>query len=86
MSKWDPIGVSDVPEAADEYDMYIGDIFGLLKQHATAVEITRYLVWVETDRMSLSNLKGEPLLSAEVRSLAVSELQRLWEDNEDILY
>ena len=45
MSTWDPIGVSDVPEAADEYDMYIGDICGLLKRHATAAEITRYLVW-----------------------------------------
>jgi hypothetical protein len=26
MSEWDPIGVNDTPEAADEYDGYIGPV------------------------------------------------------------
>ena len=26
MAEWDPIGVSDIPEAADEYDSYIGGV------------------------------------------------------------
>ncbi len=32
MSKWDPIGVCDVREAADEYDSYIWGIYALLKR------------------------------------------------------
>lgn len=27
MRDWDPIGVHGIPEAADEYDMYIGGIY-----------------------------------------------------------
>ena len=29
MAEWDPIGVSDIPEAADEYDSYIGGVYEL---------------------------------------------------------
>lgn len=75
MSKWDPIGVSDTPEAADEYDRYIGDVCTLLDRNATNEEITNYLRWVETERMGLTDLKGNPLVPAEVRSAAVAALQ-----------
>lgn len=34
MAKWDPIGVSEVPEAADEYDSYIGGVYELLAEGA----------------------------------------------------
>jgi hypothetical protein len=30
MQEWDPIGVADTPEAADEYDVYISKVHGLL--------------------------------------------------------
>jgi len=30
MEAWDPIGVSDIPEAADEYDSYIRDFYEVL--------------------------------------------------------
>jgi len=26
MEEWDAIGVSDIPEAADEYDSYVGEV------------------------------------------------------------
>jgi hypothetical protein len=77
MSKWDPIGVSDVPEAADEYDSYIGDVYELLNCSATDEKIAKYLRWVETERMGLTDLKGNPLLPAEVRAGAVAALQAL---------
>jgi hypothetical protein len=48
---WDPIGVRDEPNAQDEYDMYIGDIFDLLKRDASDEEIAKYLHWVAHDRM-----------------------------------
>ena len=30
MREWDPIGVSGIPEAADEYDSYLGTIYLML--------------------------------------------------------
>jgi hypothetical protein len=77
MSKWDPIGVSGVPEAADEYDSYIGDVCGLLDRNAENDEIAAYLVWVETRRMGLTDLAGNPLLPPEARSEAVEALRQL---------
>jgi hypothetical protein len=81
MSKWDPIGVSDVPEAADEYDMYIGAIYGMLDRNATDAEIAEYLLSVETGRMGLVDLEGEPLgdplLVKQARLNTVAALQQL---------
>lgn len=30
LNEWDPIGVSDIPEAQDEYDAYADTVFGML--------------------------------------------------------
>ena len=78
MSKWDPIGVSDEPMAADEYDSYLGDVHELLERHATADEIARYLHKIETQRMRLTDANGISLMPAEVRLGAVEELQRMF--------
>lgn len=32
MDHWDPIGVAEVPEAADEYDTYVGHIGRMLRE------------------------------------------------------
>jgi hypothetical protein len=52
--EWDPIGVSDVPEAADEYDSCAFQVFTKLHQGASAASIAEYLRWVENDHMGLS--------------------------------
>ena len=54
LREWDPIGVSDVLEAADEYDSYAFQVFTKLHQGASAVSISEYLRWAETDHMGLS--------------------------------
>ena len=51
MEEWDPIGVRGMPEAADEYDMYLGQVGRRLHDGATVDEIGAYLTWVEDDRM-----------------------------------
>ena len=51
MSKWDPIGVNDVPEAADEYDSYIGGVFDLLERGASEESIRAYLRNIEVEAM-----------------------------------
>lgn len=77
MSKWDPIGVRDEPMAADEYDGYIGDICALLDRDATDKEIIGYLFAVETDRMGLTDLKGNPVLVSDDRIATAAALQEL---------
>jgi len=80
MSHWDPIDVKDEPCAADEYDRYLGDVFGLLERQATASEIEKYLRWVEVERMELVDLQGIPLMPVAVRMAAVAELQRVFHE------
>lgn len=81
MRRWDPIGVKDVPEAADEYDMYIGNISDLLTQGISSKELSEHLVKIETGRMGLTDAKGKPLLPDTLREAAVQELQSLREQH-----
>ena len=50
---WDPIGVKDEPNAQDEYDGYLGAIFGLLSSGATDEQLTDRLLYFVNDRMGL---------------------------------
>ena len=63
MTDWDPIGVSDVPEAQDEYDGYVSIFVALLTRGASDEEIVRALHAIETETMGLA---GSPLESLEV--------------------
>jgi hypothetical protein len=42
------------PEAADEYDSYVGAIGERLRSHESANELAAYLTWVQADRMGLT--------------------------------
>lgn len=50
---WDPCGVSDAPQARDEYYGYLPSVFSLLKQGADASAIARHLAGIERDRMGM---------------------------------
>jgi len=54
MQEWDPIGVADIPEAADEYDSYINQIHGLLIRREPLDKLVDFLWWVETEHMGLA--------------------------------
>ena len=64
IAEWDPVGVSDLPEAADEYDSYIGGVHELLERGATEADIGSYLREIEVDRMEMVDasrpVRGEP--------------------------
>jgi len=51
---WDPFGVANSPMARDEYHGYLPQVFSLLKDEATAEEVTRYLESIATDRMGFN--------------------------------
>lgn len=59
MTEWDPIGVKDEPNAQDEYDGYLGDVFVLLTSGAGDDRLLEYLWHVVTDRMSLPAKKED---------------------------
>ncbi len=52
---WDPIGVSDAPEARNEYQSYLPHVFSLLIHQAPEAEIVDFLVKTETETMGLSS-------------------------------
>jgi hypothetical protein len=39
LADWDPIGVAEMPKAADEYDAYIGGIYRLLFSQASVEQV-----------------------------------------------
>ena len=54
LNAWDPIGISDVPEARDEYDAYISGIHKMSISRSTKQEVFEYLWYIETQHMGLS--------------------------------
>ena len=55
MDVWDPIGVRDIPEAAEEYDGYVGAVYLMLvERRASVEELAAWLSNIATDRMGLS--------------------------------
>jgi hypothetical protein len=62
LREWDPIGVRDEPEAAAEYDAYIGGIYRLLATSATMDQIAEHLAAIERDRMGIEGARAKDLL------------------------
>lgn len=61
LTRWDPIGVRDVPEAQDEYDSYVFDVYELLVSGASEQDIVDHLYRVERLNMGLGSLSKEAL-------------------------
>jgi hypothetical protein len=53
--EWDPIGIGDVPEAQDEYDSYIPQIYRLLAEDSDLPTLAWHLEGIETKAMCLSS-------------------------------
>jgi hypothetical protein len=54
LKEWDPIGISDIAEAQDEYDSYVPDIYRLLITRRPKHEVFDYLWRLETQHMGLT--------------------------------
>ncbi len=63
---WDPIGISGIPMARDEYYSYLPHVFSLLKANAKPEPIAEYLFTVSTDRMGLSENRKRDIEVAEI--------------------
>ena len=54
LTEWDPIGVSHIPEAQDEYDSYIANIYKLLITHVDRPSLFFHLWQIETEFIGVS--------------------------------
>jgi hypothetical protein len=63
---WDPIGVSNIPQARDEYHGYLPKVFSMLCEDSPASAIALYLTKVTTTQMGLSENAGHDLEVARV--------------------
>ena len=50
---WDPVGVGGVPEARDEYDSYVGDVYRLLVSGAGPSQVAEHLARIEQEWLGL---------------------------------
>ncbi|MCC2617130.1 hypothetical protein LJ739_12830 [Aestuariibacter halophilus] len=73
---WDPIGVSDIPLARDEYHSYLPKVFSLVISEAKHHEISEYLVKVESGSMGMSPNNGKAI---EVAKLLIETKEALLE-------
>ncbi len=53
LQDWDPIGISDIPEAQDEYDSYVGGGYRLLASGGSEDVIVEHLYRIAADTMGL---------------------------------
>lgn len=70
---WDPIGVSEIPEARDEYHSYLPVVFRLAMEGNEAT-IAEYLYSVETVNMGLG---GNSQKCRAIANLVLKEKTRL---------
>lgn len=63
---WDPIGVSGIAQARDEYHSYLPQVFQLIVNNASKEKIAAFLVDVEENRMGLTPNKEAALEIAEI--------------------
>jgi hypothetical protein len=51
---WDPIGIVDEPNAQNEYDSYLGDIYASLHREDSVDQVQDHLYVIVRDRMGMS--------------------------------
>jgi len=63
---WDPIGVSDAPQARDEYYSYLPRVFARLIENSKDHEIAAYLTKVEEGSMGMTPNREKALNIAQM--------------------
>lgn len=62
---WDPIGVNDITDARNEYRGYVSEIVELKQNGMCKQEIALHLFEIETERMGLSGVMANCLITAD---------------------
>jgi hypothetical protein len=56
---WDPIQIVGIPQARDEYQNYVPQVFSLLRSGATDTVISAHLQSIAVDRMGLNACQAQ---------------------------
>lgn len=70
--RWDPIGVSDFPEARDEYDGYLQEITRLLMNGAGKEEVAKRLTFISTATMGMTDTTAGRKRDLEIAELLIA--------------
>ena len=54
LHEWDPLDVVDLPGAQDEYDGYVGSVYGWLAAGTSAIEVADRLAALERELLGFS--------------------------------
>ena len=66
-----PIGIAGVPQAADEYDRYVGQVAQMVEAGSSISDLSEHLVRIEVDDMGLrGNHDRARSVAAKLRSIA----------------
>lgn len=76
LKEWDPIGVGHFPEAQDEYDGYVWQVYRLLSHRASDREIFDHLWWLETSHMGLCGDRQRTQKIAERLANLIDEMEQ----------
>ena len=74
MREWDPIGVREEPEAAGEYDHFVGGVYRLLTRRPTPEEVAQHLLEIEVEQMGGSRADGPKRLLPVARRLLALDI------------
>ncbi len=80
---WDPIGVSGLPCARDEYTSYVPQVFRMLKDGEDGKEIAEYLMTIVNDSMCI---KGDRDTAEEVAGILLQWKQKISQEPPIILF
>lgn len=75
VNDWDPIGVMDDPEwPRDEYDLYIGELYGFIQRGESVEFVARHLCFIEEAQIGLGSPPVSTRIGVAERLLALREL------------
>ena len=70
LEDWDPCFVRDAPEAHDEYDSYVLQSYGMLRNGTSEEQVAEYLYRVETEQMG-STVRKDALIPVAKKIFAI---------------
>lgn len=79
---WDPIGISGIPPARDEYYSYLPKVFSMLTSSTDGKDISDYLISVERDRMGLPVIDRTKKRAIEVAEILLKYREYIKENAE----
>ena len=72
LKDWDPIGIQEFPEASDEYDSYVGQVYRMIASGAEAVTIAQHLKTIEVSLMGLGASDPDRTLAVAQKLIAIN--------------